>query len=116
MSTQIPLYRAKRVFEDEYVQGLLTEIYDDGTCIINGCYECYTETLSIHFSDMLDSQGNKIFASLSENGKGGDMTLHYTFVFRDGRIKARYIMRKTKEENLIDIGKPETEKIIGIQQ
>lgn len=30
-------------------------------------------TLSIHFPDMLDSQGNKIFASLSEDGKGGDI-------------------------------------------
>lgn len=29
-------------------------------------------TLAIHFPDMLDSQGNKIFASLSEDGKGGD--------------------------------------------
>lgn len=30
-------------------------------------------TLAINFNDMLDSQGNKIFASLSENGKGGDI-------------------------------------------
>ena len=30
-------------------------------------------TLAIHFPDMLDSQGNKIFVSLSENGKGGDI-------------------------------------------
>jgi hypothetical protein len=32
-------------------------------------------TLSIHFPDMIDSQGNKIFASLSEDGKGGDIIL-----------------------------------------
>lgn len=30
-------------------------------------------TLAIHFPDMLDSQGNKIFASLNEDGKGGDI-------------------------------------------
>ena len=30
-------------------------------------------TLSINFPDMLDSEGNKIFASLSEDGKGGDI-------------------------------------------
>jgi len=30
-------------------------------------------TLSIHFPDMLDNQGNKIFASLSEDGRGGDI-------------------------------------------
>ena len=36
-------------------------------------YEIDPTTLSIHFPDMLDSQGNKIFASLSEDGKGGDI-------------------------------------------
>ena len=30
-------------------------------------------TLAIHFPDMLDSQGNKIFASLSKDGRGGDI-------------------------------------------
>ena len=30
-------------------------------------------TLSIHFPDMIDSKGNKIFASLQEDGKGGDI-------------------------------------------
>ena len=30
-------------------------------------------TLAIHFLDMQDSQGNKIFASLSKDGKGGDI-------------------------------------------
>ena len=30
-------------------------------------------TLAINLADMLDSQGNKIFASLSEDGKGGDL-------------------------------------------
>jgi hypothetical protein len=29
-------------------------------------------TLSIHMPDILDSEGTKIFASLSEDGKGGD--------------------------------------------
>ena len=35
--------------------------------------ECDESTRSINFEDMLDSQRNKIFASLSENGKGGDI-------------------------------------------
>ena len=38
-------------------------------------YEIDPTTLSIHFPNMLDSQGNKIFASLSENGKGGDILI-----------------------------------------
>lgn len=41
-------------------------------------------TLSIHFPDMIDSQGNKIFASLSENGKGGDRLIE------DGRYEDGY--------------------------
>ena len=36
-------------------------------------------TLSIHFPDMLDSQGNKIFASLQEDGKGGDLIDNFNF-------------------------------------
>ena len=36
-------------------------------------YEIDKTTLSIHFPDMIDSQGNKIFASLQEDGKGGDI-------------------------------------------
>ena len=36
---------------------------------------CYIHTLSINFPNMLDSQGNKIFASLQEDGKGGDILL-----------------------------------------
>ena len=35
-------------------------------------YEIDTSTLSIHFPDMLDIRGNKIFASLQKDGKGGD--------------------------------------------
>jgi len=35
--------------------------------------ECKKDTRSINFEDMLDSEGNKIFASLSEDGKGGDI-------------------------------------------
>ena len=77
-------------------------------------------TLSIHFSDIIDSQGNKIFASLQEDGKGGDIcqTIDYlngtlngvaiydNFSFRIHRIgKAMGISFTSK-----DI------KIIGIQQ
>ena len=36
-------------------------------------YEIDPTTLSIHFPDMLDSQDNKIFASLQKDGKGGDI-------------------------------------------
>lgn len=35
--------------------------------------ECDESTRSINFEDMLDSENNPIFASLSEDGKGGDI-------------------------------------------
>ena len=42
-------------------------------------------TLLIYFNDMLDSQGNKIFASLQGDGKGGDilfdMEYEFTLIF-----------------------------------
>ena len=43
-------------------------------CDEDGIYhEVSKDYLSIHFPDMLDSQGNKIFASLNKDGKGGDI-------------------------------------------
>lgn len=41
-------------------------------------YPYFKTTLAVHFPDMIDSQGNKIFASLSEDGKGGDKYYHET--------------------------------------
>ena len=36
-------------------------------------YEVEKDTRALNFEGMLDSQGNKIFASLSKDGKGGDI-------------------------------------------
>ena len=99
MKIQIPIYRARictdtsfieETTTDEYIEGNLIE--DEGIFYIvknivlttyNGwlqiCDECEflsainPSTLAIHFPDMIDSEGNKIFASLSEDGKGGDI-------------------------------------------
>ena len=51
------------------------DIWDDeeGHFKFMGIDEIDPTTLAIHFPDMLDSQGNKIFASLSASGKGGDI-------------------------------------------
>lgn len=80
----IPIYRAKRIDSEDYVYGYYTERisqYPSGRHYIhfhNGTTATYEKidptTLSIHFPDMLDSQGNKIFASLQDDGKGGDKT------------------------------------------
>ena len=87
----IPIYRAKRIDSDEliegsYIAGLYAIIPNDlQGKVINGKIDIDLKeitrmrvidptTLSIHFPDMLDSQGNKIFASLSNDGKGGDIS------------------------------------------
>jgi len=81
----LPIYRAKKIDSDEYIVGYLLPLFmnekyfisTDWTIDFDGYTPNFIEidptTLAIHFPDMLDSQGNKIFASLSEDGKGGDM-------------------------------------------
>ena len=75
----IPIFRAKKLDSDEYVMGWYSSpIIIEGKTYLSitnkdGEYRIDPTTLSIHFPDMLDRQGNKIFASLSEDGKGGDI-------------------------------------------
>ena len=77
-------------------------------------------TLSIHFPDMLDSKGNKIFAGLQEDGKGGDICYVKDFSYGDLQGVARYednyfrIHRKGKAMGISL--KSRDIKIIGIQQ
>jgi hypothetical protein len=86
MISNIPIYRAKKINNDEYVEGYLISHYifkewiDDfwtsyGETMSNKAevYNIDVSTLSIHFPSMIDSQGNKVFASLQEDGKGGDI-------------------------------------------
>ena len=86
----LPIYRAKRINSDEYVFGvprqdskgmfeMIINVVEDG---IPGVIQRYIEvdTISIHFPDMLDSLGNKIFASLQEDGKGGDLIDNFSFI------------------------------------
>ena len=78
----IPIYRAKKIDSDEYVIGWYSEpIVIESKLYLSitnkdGTFRIDTSTLAINFPDMLDSQGNKIFASLSEDGKGGDIVKH----------------------------------------
>ncbi len=77
----IAIYRAKsKEKKNTYVEGLLIGVDEElNLCTIRtkddyiGGEICYLDTLSINIEDMLDSQGNKIFASLQEDGKGGDI-------------------------------------------
>ena len=75
----IPIYRAKKIDNNEYVEGFYYKdgkdhiIFNGDSTTIFGLRVIDSTTLAIHFPDMIDSQGNKLFASLSEDGKGGDI-------------------------------------------
>ena len=132
----LPIYRAERIDSDEYVEGYYASAYNIHHYIIdhlgvdtktNTVYSMSTDlykidptTLAIHFPDMTDSQGNKIFASLSEDGKGGDICYVRDFLYGDLQGVARYkdnyftVHRKGKAMGISlkcrDI------KVIGIQK
>ena len=83
---EIPIYRAKKIDSDDNIK---SQSYIKK--LIGGNYHHYLvkyyshdyedveidpSTLAIHFHDMTDSKGNKIFASLREDGRGGDIFEH----------------------------------------
>ena len=92
----IPIYRAKKIDNDEYVFFNSFYEYENKYYAINKIinqtidgwftnvmipltYKINPTTLAIHFPGMLDSQGKEIFASLSEDGKGGDIFQYNKF-------------------------------------
>ncbi len=98
----LPIFRAKKLDSDEYVEGCLLPKFENNYYIslewsmdFDGYAPDFEKidisTLSIHFPDMLDSQGNKIFASLQEDGKGGDI-----FILGDIRLKYIAMIRKNQ--------------------
>ena len=101
----IPIYRGLKLgTENEYVEGFYFNrknmlgkiIYHkiDFSTTCDGCVAIDPSTLSIHFPDMLDSQGNKIFASLQEDGKGGDIMKDDEYYgiakYKDSRFVVEY--------------------------
>ena len=89
----IPIYRAKKLDSEEWVEGGLSPCgkyivkylsqlqkpypFDEYILVTSKYDEIDPNTLAIHFPSMLDKNGKKIFASLSEDGVGGD-TIEYT--------------------------------------
>lgn len=128
--TNIPLYRAKRIDSDEYIIGYLTSssgYFGVKYYLTKGhnqeIIEIDLKTLAIHFPNNLDSQGNKIFASLQEDGKGGDITLtkdgkalyeRVHLCFKDGGLGGIDLdiveMLHKKYNGVLDI------KVIGIKE
>jgi hypothetical protein len=148
--TNMPIYRAKKIDSDKYIDGyyfhqlwvgdyldkdaeereekinhFITgftthDIWDDeeGHFQFMGINEIDPSTLSIHFPDMLDSSGTKIFASLSEDGKGGDNVLYkddshlYTMIYNNHGIKAK----DPKDDDWDGYRLNPRLKVVGIQQ
>jgi len=92
MIKELPIFRAeteKQNFSEDEFNSDKSLIKVDNTFYIIGlivtkCGQIESETedivystrkgtISIHMEDMTDSEGNKIFASLSSDGKGGDI-------------------------------------------
>lgn len=106
----IPIFRAKKIDSDEYVSGYLkfTKYNNKTEYVINYVYdsssifgECEIDptTLSIHFPNMLDRKGNKIFASLQEDGKGGDLVVSKSYPFYGDAPEIRDSSGKCEELN-----------------
>ena len=129
METQIkiPIYRGLKLgTENEYVIGWYSSpIIIEGKTYLSitnkdGEYRIDTTTLSIHFSDMLDSQGNEIFASLQKNGRGGDVCSVNDYIdsgLEGVAIYQNYGFRIDRKGKAMGISLSSTDiKIIGIQQ
>ena len=126
MRTNIPIFRAKKLDSDEYVMGWYSSpIIIEGKTYLSitnkdGEYRIDTTTLSIHFSDMLDSQGNEIFASLQKNGRGGDVCSVNDYIdsgLEGVAIYQNYGFRIDRKGKAMGISLSSTDiKIIGIQQ
>ena len=127
METQIPIYRAKKIDSDEYVEGYY--IRENTGHFVQGCNEFSgvfkiidPSTLAIHFPNMLDSEGTKIFASLSEDGKGGDNLIYEKW---DGAKEPQNVIKTRFHQRGMDLrtadgiafhGDYEKIKVVGINK
>lgn len=139
----LPIYRAKKLDSDKYIIGqyIETEFSNEEYCdieeqetIIKHCIikdfrtvhddyeycnfditEIDIATLAIHFPDMIDSQKNKIFASLQEDGKGGDIIETELKRVCTAKYKEYFFYADNKDYHCNCFGFIHS-KIIGIQQ
>ena len=123
MISSIPIYRAKKIDSDDYVEGFYVDTVEFFTKVLRNANGYITKdgnfhivdisTLAIHFPNILDSQGNKIFASLQEDGKGGDMMKDDEYYgiakYKDSRFVVEY-------ENVEECLYEGNFEVIGIQK
>ena len=119
------LFRAKEKNSNNYVIGYeyYNHIEDEYyiTHYVSGSnYKIDRTTRSINIEDMLDSQGNKIFASLQKNGRGGDVCSVNDYIdsgLEGVAIYQNYGFRIDRKGKAMGISLSSTDiKIIGIQQ
>ena len=131
----IPVYRAKKIDSDEYVKGYLVRADDYDADVdedqviyfIMDKMENYRTsevwdfvqnsridptTLSIHFPNIIDSQGNKIFASLDI--KGGSLIEYEEKIFEAMYLNG--LIQGVANMDSIQNSLFKYSKIIGIQQ
>ena len=126
----IPIFRAKKIDSNEYVLGwLLQDCFGYYIIPTNNALRCESlnsesieidpTTLAIHFPAILDSQGNKIFASLQEDGKGGDIVmLDYSKIKTAiwcSKTQAIMLYSKQTGSSILSLYKDDI-KIIAIQE
>ena len=114
------LFRAKEKNSNNYVIGYeyYNHVEDEYyiTHYISGSnYKVDRTTRSINIEDMIDSQGNKIFASLSEDGKGGDIIETELKRVCTAKYKEYFFYADNKDYHCNCFGFIHS-KIIGIQQ
>ena len=116
------LFRAKEKNSNNYVIGYeyYNHIEDEYyiTHYVSGSnYKVDRTTRSINIEDMLDIKGSKIFASLSENGKGGDilfdMEYEYTLSFNGLKFN---LLGLFSLSSFIEFDSWENFDIIGVEE
>lgn len=118
----IPIFRAKHFRDNIYFIGSLIGKEDEYYIVQDEDMEYHRPiditTLAINFDDMLDSQGNKIFASLSEDGKGGDILDRSGMTFKTiyKSVNGRFEAYETDGMHHLLAHKFHQSKVIGIQQ
>ena len=119
------LFRAKEKNSNNYVIGYeyYNHVEDEYyiTHYVSGSnYKVDRTTRSINIEDMLDSQGNKIFASLQKNGRGGDVCSVNDYIdsgLEGVAIYQNYGFRIDRKGKAMGISLSSTDiKITGIQQ
>ena len=119
------LFRAKEKNSNNYVVGYeyYNHVEDEYyiTHYVSGSnYKIDRTTRSINIEDMLDSQGDKIFASLQKNGRGGDICSVNDYIdsgLKGVAIYQNYGFRIDRKGKAMGISLSSTDiKIIGIQQ